>query len=272
MAESHDIEYRRMVSNIARELNAADVEQIAYVRLTGREDTTKYSAANPSASALDLLKSLERWGNFSVNNINPLKDVVKDARRNDLVEKINHFMIEESTKSKYLEELNFTKNRPRNKGRQNDDTSPAEELAGRFQDPGHRVFIVDRRKAPQILQRSDIVQELKTRTRETSQDNGGLTSAPTAGGRRVEKRKPLLPPKHKKTRQITTTESQTVKQQQQRVLSAQHSSEKPPSFKPSPAVSDPKHVYMPVMKSSENTDSTYTPLVQRRQTAGDDAL
>jgi hypothetical protein len=91
-------------------------------------------------------------------------------------------------------------------------------------------------------------------------------------GRRVEKRKPLLPPKHKKTRQITTTESQTVKQQQQRVLSAQHSSEKPPSFKPSPAVSDPKHVYMPVMKSSENTDSTYTPLVQRRQTAGDDAL
>ena len=72
------------------------------------------------------------------------------------------------------------KNRPRNKGRQNDDTSPAEELAGKFQNPGHRVFIVDRRKAPQILQRSDIVQELKTRTRETSQHNGGLTSAPTA--------------------------------------------------------------------------------------------
>ena len=180
MAESHDIEYRRMVSNIARELNAADVEQIAYVRLTGREDTTKYSAANPSASALDLLKSLERWGSFSVNNINGLKDVVKDARRNDLVEKINHFMIEEGTKSKYLEELNFTKNRPRNKGRQNDDTSLAEELAGKFQDPGHRVFIADRRKAPQILQRSDIVQELKTRTREISQHNGGLTSASTA--------------------------------------------------------------------------------------------
>ena len=181
MAESHDIEYRRMVSNIARELNAADVEQIAYVRLTGREDTTKYSAANPTASALDLLKSLERWGSFSVNNINGLTDVVKDARRNDLAEKINHFIIEESnTKSKYLKELNFTKNRLRSKGRQNDDISLAEELAGKFQDPGDRVFIVDRRKPPEILQRSDIVQELKTRTRETSQDNGGLTSAPTA--------------------------------------------------------------------------------------------
>ena len=110
MVESRDIQYRRMVSNIARELNVADVEQIAYVRLTGREDTTKYSAANPTASALDLVKNLERRGDYSVNKTNGLKEVVMDASRKDLVDKINDFEVQESKCS--------MKARPRNERRQ----------------------------------------------------------------------------------------------------------------------------------------------------------
>ena len=96
MAQSRDIEYRRLVSNIARELNDKDIEQIAYVRLAGKEDTTRYSAAKPCASALDLMKTLENFDVFSLNNIAGLIEVVKDARRNDLVRKIEEYAAEDT--------------------------------------------------------------------------------------------------------------------------------------------------------------------------------
>ena len=179
MAVSRDIQYRRMVSNIARELNAADVEQIAYVRLTGREDTTKYSAANPTASALDLLKNLERRGDFSVKNNNGLKEVVMDASRKDLVDKINDFGVQESTKHKCLQKLNFVKTLPRSKGRQKKDVLPMEELAGKFQDREQWVLVGgDERKAAQTLQRSEIAQELT----QTSQDSREPPTLATKGG------------------------------------------------------------------------------------------
>ena len=139
MAQPHDeIPYRRMVSNIARELSTSDVEQIAYVRLTGKEDTTKYSAANPAASALDLLKTLERWGDFSVNNTDGLKEVVMDARRKDLVDKVNDFIKLDRPKNnncnQCLKKLNFvTKNRLRNKGRPKIDVTLTEGLGSKFQ-------------------------------------------------------------------------------------------------------------------------------------------
>ena len=143
MAVSRDIQYRRMVSNIARELNAADVEQIAYVRLTGREDTTKYSAANPTASALDLLKNLERRGDLCVKNTNGLKEVVMDTSRKDLVDKINDFGVQESTKHKCLQKLNPL---PRSKGRQKKDVLPTEELADKFNDREQWVLYSWRRR------------------------------------------------------------------------------------------------------------------------------
>ena len=182
MAVSRDIEYRRMVSNIARELNAADVEQIAYVRLTGREDTTKYSAANPSASALDLLKNLERRGDFSVNNTNGLKEVVMDASRKDLVDKVNDFGVQESPKHKCLQKLNFVKPLPRSKGRHKKDALPMEELAGKFQDREQSALVAgDEDKAAQILQCSEIAQEL-TQIRKTSQDSSRPPIPATKGG------------------------------------------------------------------------------------------
>ena len=178
MAEPRDIQYRRMVSSIARELSAYNVEEIAYVRLTGKEDTTKYSAANPAASALDLLKTLERWGVFSMENINGLKEVVMDAGRKDLVDQINNFTVEESiSKHTCLKKL-FVKNRQRNKGRQKTDDSPTEELAGKFQDPDRRVLVEAERKASQMLRCSKIAQEL-AQIRKTSQDGGRRASAPT---------------------------------------------------------------------------------------------
>ena len=137
MAQPRDIQYRRMVSNIARELSTSDVEQIAYVRLTGKEDTTKYSAANPAASALDLLKTLERWGDFSENNTDGLKEVVMDARRKDLVDKINDFIKQDRPKNKCFKKINCVKNKRRPKI----DVLLTEKLASKFQDSEEWVII-----------------------------------------------------------------------------------------------------------------------------------
>ena len=84
-----DIHFRRMASNIFRRLSAEDVQQIAYVRLKGKEDTKKYSAARPHASSMDLLESLEQYNYFSQDNIEGLKEVLRDASRVDLVKQVD---------------------------------------------------------------------------------------------------------------------------------------------------------------------------------------
>ena len=90
-AQSREIGYRRMVSNLFRELGSEDVQQIAYVRLKGKEDITKYSAAKQTltgSTALDLMQALERHDVFSQDNIDGVVETMKDAQRNDLVKKI----------------------------------------------------------------------------------------------------------------------------------------------------------------------------------------
>ena len=139
MSEPRDIEYRRMVSNIFRELSAEDVQQIAYVRLVGKDDITKYSAARPNATSLDLMQALERYGSFSQDNIDGLIEVVKDARRTDLVKRI------EAEKHKYTSPCaaaavkSFTKRLRAGRKKANfseipTSSVPTEEHAGRFQE------------------------------------------------------------------------------------------------------------------------------------------
>ena len=83
-----EILFRRTVSNTFRRLSLQDVQQIAYVRLTGREDTRRFSAAKPQATSLDLMESLEQYGYFSRENVKGLAEVLKDANRTDLAEEI----------------------------------------------------------------------------------------------------------------------------------------------------------------------------------------
>ena len=83
-----EILFRRTVSNTFRRLSVQDVQQIAYVRLTGREDTRRFSAAKPQAMSLDLMESLEQYGYFSRENVKGLAEVLKDANRTDLAEEI----------------------------------------------------------------------------------------------------------------------------------------------------------------------------------------
>ena len=88
MDEPQVIAYRRLVSYIATQLSPTNVEHIAYVRLTGKEDTTKYSGAKPTASALELLVTLERRQCFYYGNIGGLVEIVEDVNRNDLAKVI----------------------------------------------------------------------------------------------------------------------------------------------------------------------------------------
>ena len=83
-----EVLFRRMVSNTFRRLCPEDVQQIAYVRLKGREDTKKFSAAKPQATSLDLMESLEQYGCFSQENVDGLKEILKDANRSDLVKHV----------------------------------------------------------------------------------------------------------------------------------------------------------------------------------------
>lgn len=127
---NREISYRRMVSNIFRQLSAEDVQQIAYVRLEGKEDTTKYSAAKQTAKALDLMQILQRYGFFSHDNLDGLKDVLKDANRSDLVKQV-----ETDMRKLKLSPCHVKNKRFRNNGRQKSAevlATPTEELADRL--------------------------------------------------------------------------------------------------------------------------------------------
>jgi hypothetical protein len=88
-----EVAYRRMASNIFLKLSRENVQQIAYVRLRGKEDTTKYSAtAAKPAGPLDLMEALEQHGLLCQDNIDGLKEVLKDANRTDLVSAVEKEM------------------------------------------------------------------------------------------------------------------------------------------------------------------------------------
>lgn len=165
MAQTRDIEYRRLVSNLARELNDKDIEQIAYVRLAGKEDTTRYSAAKPCASALDLMKTLENFDVFSLNNIAGLIEVVKDARRNDLVRKIEEYVTEDTERraSQNSSARPLVKKKPARNGGQA--AGKADECEGHS---SHRAFSMSR-GGPHLAHQTRIAQEL-SQLNESAQD------------------------------------------------------------------------------------------------------
>ena len=92
MSESDEIAYRRLVASFARVLSAQDVYTIAYVRLTGKEDVSKFSPSRiPNASGLDLMATLERCGIFSMDCIDGLVDVANDINRRDLIKMVKEY-------------------------------------------------------------------------------------------------------------------------------------------------------------------------------------
>lgn len=92
MAESQAITYRRMVASLARELSAEEVKEVAYIRLTGKQSTSKYTSNNPTATGLDLLATIERLGVFSRQNAKGLVDIAEGINRHDLVEKVKDYL------------------------------------------------------------------------------------------------------------------------------------------------------------------------------------
>ena len=135
MEQNREISYRRTISNIFRRLSAEDVQQIAYVRLEGIEDTTKYSASRQTANSkgLDLMQSLQRYGFFSQDSMDGLKDVLQDANRSDLVKQL-----ETETRKLKMSSAHAKSNKHLTKtGREKPKealVTPSEELAGRLKD------------------------------------------------------------------------------------------------------------------------------------------
>lgn len=86
--EEADVDFRRLVSNVFCRLSRRDVQQIAYVRLKGKEDTKKYSASNTQDTSLDLMESLEQYDYFSKENVEGLTEILKDANRSDLAKHV----------------------------------------------------------------------------------------------------------------------------------------------------------------------------------------
>ena len=77
------IEYRRLVASIASHLSAEEVERITFIRDSG--DGCRSDDGEPK-TALHMLAALERRGEFSVQNIDGLIEIVKDVNRHDLVQ------------------------------------------------------------------------------------------------------------------------------------------------------------------------------------------
>ena len=80
---SDEIQYRRLVVSIARQLSPEERQAVAYIRLK-KEDITKYSLQNKDVTGIDLLARLECLGVFSQKNIDGLKNIAKDINRPDL--------------------------------------------------------------------------------------------------------------------------------------------------------------------------------------------
>jgi len=91
MEDTQAIAYRRLVASLARELSVKEVEEIAYIRLTGKESIIKYTSSHPNVTGLALLATLERLGMFSQENVEGLVDIAKDIERHDLVKKVEDY-------------------------------------------------------------------------------------------------------------------------------------------------------------------------------------
>lgn len=81
----HTIEYRRLVASVASQLSVEEVERIVFVRSLESDLTAK------STSALNLLAALECKGEFSLQNVDGLLEIVKDVNRYDLMEQIESY-------------------------------------------------------------------------------------------------------------------------------------------------------------------------------------
>jgi hypothetical protein len=220
-----EIVFRRTVSNTFRRLSLQDVQQIAYVRLTGRENTKRFSAAKPQATSLDLMESLEQYGYFSRENVKGLTEVLKDANRTDLAEEIERKLCKPIKK-------------PRNSAAV---ASPTVESPSRLGDCG-QVTDEERRRGERTpvpsLHCGRGARALPVPGHKVSPSPSGVNG----GG---EKKIPLMPPlvALKKATQETDSQSKIPVRQQLVTLKAQQSPVKgtisPPS-KPAPPPPPPK--------------------------------
>lgn len=97
----HIIEYRRLVASVASQLSSEEVERIVFVRSFESDLSAK------STSALNLLAALECKGEFSLQNVDGLLEIVKDVNRYDLMEQIESYK-----KSRALAKKSVGKGKP----------------------------------------------------------------------------------------------------------------------------------------------------------------
>jgi hypothetical protein len=231
-----EIFFRRTVSNTFRRLSVQDVQQIAYVRLTGREDTRRFSAAKPQAMSLDLMESLEQYGYFSRENVKGLAEVLKDANRTDLAEEIERKLCKPVKK-------------PRNSTAV---ASPTVESPSRLGDFG-QVTDEERRRGERTP-----VPSLYCGRGVRALPGPGHKISPSPSGVKEggQKKVPLMPPlvALKKATQETDSQSKMPVRQQLVTLKAQQSPVKgttyPPS-KPAPPPPPPK-----TRRHGEKTEGT----------------
>lgn len=90
--DRHAIEYRALVASFSKELTAEETYHAAYIWLTGKEDTSKYSpSSNSNVCGLEIFAKLERHGIFSRQKIEGLVEIAKRLNRYDLVDKVNAY-------------------------------------------------------------------------------------------------------------------------------------------------------------------------------------
>ena len=87
----HAIEYRRLVASVASHLSVEEVEHIKFIRLPELEGTHECDSEEKTSSALHILATLERKGEFSHQNIDGLTEIIKDVNRHDLMKQIESY-------------------------------------------------------------------------------------------------------------------------------------------------------------------------------------
>lgn len=96
MSDNPDIEFRRLVSDIAANLSREEVERVAYIRLRDSQSRDKYNAKEPGATGLNLLATLECLEVFSQQNVDGLWEIAKDVDRRDLMGRVEEYKAKRS--------------------------------------------------------------------------------------------------------------------------------------------------------------------------------
>lgn len=85
-SQSHYLAFRRFIYSLSKQLSEDEAQAIVYIHFFDQKDSLK------SASILDILCKLESSGIATSSNPERLLELVKDLKRNDLVNEVKEFL------------------------------------------------------------------------------------------------------------------------------------------------------------------------------------